>query len=571
MNDTAAIASGAARPWLASYPPGVPEAIDEAAIGTLADLFQESVARYAGRPALESFGTRLTYAQLGAAAEAVASWLQGQDLRKGDRIAIMLPNVLAYPAILFGALGAGLTVVNVNPLYTARELAHQLNDSGARILFVLSNFGHTVEEALPQLTLDRIVIVSPGDLMGLKGVVLNAISRHVKKAVKPFRLTQCLSFKRVLAAGRATPMRPVAISPDDVAFLQYTGGTTGVAKGAMLRHRNLAANLAQIEAWIGPFIGRGSDLVMVTALPLYHILALTGCGLMMCRLGACQILVANPRDIGGLVRVLKRRPFNCMILVNTLYGAIADHPGIAEVDFSRLAFCISGGMATQATVAKRWKALTRKAIVEGYGLSETSPVVCLNRLDLEEFSGSIGYPLPSTEVSIRAVDDGRVLDPGEAGELCVKGPQVMAGYWERPDETAKVMTSDGFLRTGDEAVLMPDGQVRIVDRIKDVVLVSGFNVYPNEVEAVLVGHPGVAEAAVIGVPDPRSGEAVVAYVVGRDPSLTEGDLRAFCRDKLTAYKIPRRIEFRASLPKTNVGKVLRRALREEGSRTGEPS
>lgn len=563
MSGAATVPPGEARPWLRSYPPGVPETIDEAALGTLADMFHDSVQRYARRPALESFGKRLTYAQLGAAAEAVASWLQAEEVAKGDRIAIMLPNVLAYPAILFGALIAGCTVVNVNPLYTARELTHQLNDSGARVLFVLENFGHTVAEALPQLGLKRVVVVKPGDLMGIQGTVVNLVSRHVKKAVKPYRLPGHVAFKHVLAAGRATSMRPVPIGPDDVAFLQYTGGTTGVPKGAMLLHRNLAANLAQIEAWIGPFLKGRPDQVMVTALPLYHILALTGCGLLMCRIGACQILIANPRDIAGLVKTLRRRPFTCMILVNTLYNMLAEHPDIAQVDFSNLAFCVSGGMATQAPVAKRWKALTGKPIVEGYGLSETSPVVTLNRLDLDEFSGSIGYPLPSTDVSIRSVADGAVLPPGEAGELCVKGPQVMAGYWQRPDETAKAVTPDGFLRTGDGAVLLPDGQVRIVDRIKDVVLVSGFNVYPNEVEAVLVSHPGVTEAAVIGLPDAHSGEAVAAYVVRKDPGLTAEELRAFCRDRLTPYKIPRRIEFRDELPKTNVGKVLRRALRDE--------
>jgi long-chain acyl-CoA synthetase len=552
------------RPWLKSYPPGVPAKIDEANVGTLVDLFRESVARYGDRPALESFGKQLTYADLGEAADAVASWLQAKGFGKGDRVAIMLPNVLAYPAILFGALIAGCTVVNVNPLYTARELAHQVKDAGARVLFVLENFGHTAEEARPQLDLAEIVVVTPGDLMGLKGAVVNLVSRRVKKAVKPFRLAGSETFKNVLAAGRKTPLKPVAVAPDDIAFLQYTGGTTGVAKGAMLLHRNVAANVAQIEAWERPFISPEKRHVIVTALPLYHIFALTGCCLFACRIGACQILIANPRDIAGFVKTLKSRPFTGLLLVNTLYNALANHSQIGTVDFSHLAFCVSGGMATQAAVAQRWKALTGKTIVEGYGLSETSPVVSINRFDLEAFSGTIGYPIPSTDVSIRSTD-GRALPPGEAGELCVRGPQVMAGYWDRPDETARAMTPDGYFRTGDVAVILPGGQIKIVDRMKDMILVSGFNVYPNEVEDVLAAHPGVLEVAVIGVPDKHAGEAVAAYVVRRDPSLTVESLRAYCRENLTGYKIPRRIEFRDSLPKTNVGKVLRRALRDEVS------
>ena len=553
------------KPWLASYPPGVPATIDEMRLGTLADLFRDSVARYPARPAAESFGKRQTYAELGEAANAVASWLQAKGLGKGDRVAIMLPNVMAYPAILFGVLTAGLTVVNVNPLYTARELVHQLRDSGARILFVLENFGHTAQEAFPNLALDAIVVVTPGDLMGLKGVIVNAVSRHVKKAVKPYNLPGPIPFKTVLAAGRKAPPKPVTIAPDDVAFLQYTGGTTGVAKGAVLLHRNVAANVEQLYVWMRGYIGERPDHVMVTALPLYHIFALTVCGMLMARIGACQLLIANPRDIAGFVKTLKSRPFTLMSGVNTLYNALANNPGLKEVDFSQVRLCISGGMATQAVVARRWKELTGLSIIEGYGLSETSPVVTANCLDIAEFTGSIGYPLPSTDVSIRGADDGRALPVGETGELCAKGPQVMAGYWQRPDETAKVMTADGFFRTGDVAVMQPDGRIKLVDRIKDMVLVSGFNVYPNEVEEVLASHPGVLEAAVIGVPDEHSGEAVAAYIVRKDPDLTEGDIRAYCKDNLTGYKIPRRVVFRDSLPKTPVGKVLRRELRDEVS------
>ena len=367
----------------------------------------------------------------------------------------------------------------------------------------------------------------------------------------------------MLAAGRKAPPKPVTIAPDDVAFLQYTGGTTGVAKGAVLLHRNVAANVEQLYVWMRGYIGERPDHVMVTALPLYHIFALTVCGMLMARIGACQLLIANPRDIAGFVKTLKSRPFTLMSGVNTLYNALANNPGLKEVDFSQVRLCISGGMATQAAVARRWKELTGLSIIEGYGLSETSPVVTANCLDIAEFTGSIGYPLPSTDVSIRGADDGRALPVGETGELCAKGPQVMAGYWQRPDETAKVMTADGFFRTGDVAVMQPDGRIKLVDRIKDMVLVSGFNVYPNEVEEVLASHPGVLEAAVIGVPDEHSGEAVAAYIVRKDAALTEADIRAYCKDNLTGYKIPRRVVFRDSLPKTPVGKVLRRELRDE--------
>src|SRR3954464_12714845 len=561
MNGSAS-ATANANPWLKSYPPGGLAEIDLQQVGTLVDLLRDSVSRYAHQPALESFGKQLTYAELGEAANAVASWLQGRGLGKGDRIAIMMPNVLAYPAILFGALVAGCTAVNVNPLYTARELCHQVNDAGARVLFVGENFGHTVEEAGSRLKLDETVVVTPGDLMGLKGSVVNLVSRRVKKAVQPFHLAKTETFKNVLAAGGKTPPKPVTVEPDDVAFLQYTGGTTGVAKGAMLLHRNVAANVAQIDAWMDPFVKTKAQHVLVTALPLYHIFALTGCCLYACRIGACQILISNPRDIAGLVKTLKARAPTGLLLVNTLYKALANHSQIGTVDFSKLAFCIGGGMAPQAAVAQRWKARTGKPIIEGYGLSETSPVVCINRPDLEEFSGTIGYPVPSTDVSIRS-HDGRVLPPGEAGELCVRGPQVMAGYWNRSDETARAMTPDGFFRTGDVAELLPDGQVKLVDRIKDVIIVSGFNVYPNEVEAVLASHPGVLEVAVIGVPDEHAGETVAAFIVPKDPNLTVQDVRAHCRENLIGYKIPRRVEFRANLPKTSVGKVLRRTLRDE--------
>ncbi|WP_414473530.1 AMP-binding protein [Microvirga sp. M2] len=550
------------RPWLRSYPSNVPQTIDDASIGTLNDMLLQAIADYPNRPAAESFGTRMTYAELGRSVDAVASWLQRQGLRKGDRVAIMLPNVMAYPAIIYGVLSAGGTVVNVNPLYTPRELTHQLQDSGARFLFVLENFGATVEEALPALKLDRAVVVKPGDLLGAKGAIVNLVSRYVKKAVKPFRLPGSVPFGTVLSEGARRKPDPVAVTRDDIAFLQYTGGTTGISKGAVLLHRNVVANVLQCEAWMRPFFGERADHVMVTALPLYHIFGLTVCSLLMTRIGGCQLLIANPRDIAGFVKTLQKSKITLMSGVNTLYNALAHAPGIEKVDFSQLVFAVAGGMATQETVAKKWKAVSGQPIVEGYGLSETSPVVCANRLDIEEFTGTIGYPLPSTDVSVRA-SDGTVLPFGERGELCVKGPQVMAGYWQRPDETARVTTQDGYFRTGDVAMILPDGQVKIVDRMKDMILVSGFNVYPNEVEDVLVKHPGVMEAAVIGLPDEQAGEIVVAYVVRKDQSLGPDELRRFCRENLTGYKVPRRIEFRESLPKTNVGKVLRRVLKDE--------
>ncbi|MGA0597437.1 AMP-binding protein [Enterovirga sp. CN4-39] len=552
----------AARPWLASYPAGVPAEIDLDAVGTLVDIFDESVSRYPERPALESFGKRLTYGELGARAGAVASWLQIQGIGRGDRVAIMLPNVMAYTPILFGTLMAGATVVNVNPLYTPRELAFQLKDAGVRVLFVLENFGATVEAVRGEVALERVVVVTPGDLLGLKGTIVNLVSRHVKRSVPAFRLDNGISFAEVLRQGAARPPDQIEVRSEDIAFLQYTGGTTGIAKGATLTHRNVAANVMQCEAWMrAGGLGRSAEIA-VTALPLYHIFALTACCLVMVRMGSCLLLIANPRDLNGFVKTLRTRPFTVMSGVNTLYNALARHPEIRKVDFSKLHFCVSGGMATQAAVAKAWKELTGRPIVEGYGLSETSPVVTVNRLDIPEFTGTIGYPLPSTEVSVRNAA-GRPVPLGEPGELCVRGPQVMRGYWSRPDETAKAMTPDGFFRTGDVATLGPDGALKIVDRMKDMVLVSGFNVYPNEVEDVIAAHPGVAEVAVIGLSEASSGEVVAAYIVKADPALTEEDVKDWCRERLTGYKRPRLIQFRASLPKSNVGKVLRRVLKDE--------
>ena len=558
-------AMNASRPWLAHYPPAVPAELDEAKIGTLADLIGSACSTYANRPAFESFGKTITFAETRQAAEAFAGWLQAKGLRKGDRVALMMPNILAYPAALFGVLLGGFTVVNVNPLYTARELTHQINDAGARVLVVIENFAHVVEEAKPNLKLEAIVIATAGDLMGFKGRIVNFVARRIKKVVQPFDLPGSTGFQEILQDGAR--MTPVTVVPEDVAFLQYTGGTTGVAKGATLTHRNVAANVQQTGLWLewvleAPAGQSGYQHVLVTALPLYHIFALTCCCLFMLRIGAKSLLIANPRDIPNFVKTLKASRFTLFSGVNTLYNALANHPGIREVDFSELRFAVAGGMATQAAVAKQWKAVTGCPIIEGYGLSETSPVATINRPDITEFTGTIGYPIPSTDIAIRDAE-GNDMPLGEAGEICIRGPQVMVGYWNRPDETAKAMTADGYFRSGDVGIMLPDGQVKVVDRMKDMVLVSGFNVYPNEVEDVLASHPGVLESAVIGLPDEHSGEAVTAFVVRKDSTLTTDALRAYCKENLTGYKVPKQIFFRESLPKTNVGKVLRRALREE--------
>lgn len=553
------------RPWLAQYPAAVPAELDEAKIGTLVDLIRSSCTRYGSRPAFESFGKTITFAETLRAAEAFAGWLQAKGLKKGDRVALMMPNILAYPPAIFGTLLGGFTVVNINPLYTARELTHQVNDAGARVLVVIENFAHVVEEAKPNLKLDAIVIATAGDLMGFKGKIVNFVARRIKKVVKPFNLPGSVPLQHILTNGAG--MTPATVAPQDVAFLQYTGGTTGVAKGATLTHRNVAANVQQAGFWLEWVLespqGRSDyQHVMVTALPLYHIFALTCCCMFLLRIGAKSLLIANPRDIPGFVKTLKSSRFTLISGVNTLYNALANHPDIRQVDFSEMRFAVAGGMATQAAVAKHWKAVTGRPIIEGYGLSETSPVATINRPDIQEFTGTIGYPIPSTEIAIRDAE-GHDMPMGESGEICIRGPQVMAGYWNRPDETAKAMTADGFFRSGDIGVMLPDGQIKVVDRMKDMVLVSGFNVYPNEVEDVLASHPGVLESAVIGLPDEHSGEAVTAFVVRKDQTLTAEALRAYCKENLTGYKVPKQIFFRETLPKTNVGKVLRRALREE--------
>ena len=554
------------RPWLSMYPPGIPAEIDVTSPRTLVDILRLSTTQCAARPAIRCFGTSVTYAELGASADAIAAWLVAEGFGKGDRIAIMMPNVPAYPATIYGILLAGCVVVNVNPLYTPRELAVQINDSGAKALFVLENFAHTVAGAGADLDLDRIVVAGPGDGLGLKGRIIDLAARHIKKAVPPYRLPtgKTLRFDAVVRRGRSLPKVSVPVGPQDLAFLQYTGGTTGAAKAAMLTHANVVANVAQCRVWFCVSETDGVDRVMVTALPLYHIFALTGCFFLFMSIGGCCLLIPNPRDVDGFVKTLKGNRFTHISGVNTLFNMLNNHPKITEVDFSAIHFVIAGGMAVQAPVAAKWKAITGKSIVEGYGLSETSPVVCVND-PRADWTGTIGFPVPSTDVAIRDAE-GRDVLPGEPGELCVRGPQVMAGYWKRPDETALATTSDGYFRTGDVAVLQADGQVRIVDRMKDMILVSGFNVYPNEVEEILVGHPGVLECAVVGTRSEETGEMVVAHVVLKDKSVDVEALRSYARSQLTGYKVPRRIVFHDALPKTNVGKVLRRALRDDAAR-----
>jgi long-chain acyl-CoA synthetase len=551
--------------WLKSYEAGVPTDIDWTQYRSLTHLLEEAFRKYADRPAYACMGKSMSFAELDRLSQRMAAWLQGRGLAKGARVAIMLPNVLQYPVAMAAVLRAGYTIVNVNPLYTARELQHQLSDSGAEALVVLENFAHTAAEVVGNTRVKHVIVASMGDLLGAKGLIVNFVVRSVKKMVPAWSIAGAVPFKRMLAEGARLQLKPVDVGHEDIAFLQYTGGTTGVSKGAVLKHKNVIANVLQNEAWFGPTLSRlpaGQQAQFVCALPLYHIYALTVCALLGLRVGGMNLLIPNPRDIGGFIKELKAYRINIFPAVNTLYNGLLNHPEFAGLDFSGLKVCPGGGMAVQKAVADRWLALTGTPIVEGYGLSETSPVVTANRCDITEFTGTIGLPLPSTEV--RILDEASQEVPfGTAGEIAVRGPQVMSGYWQRPDETAKVMTDDGFFKTGDIGVMNELGYVKIVDRKKDMILVSGFNVYPNEVEDVVAAHPGVLEVACVGVPDEHSGEAVKLYVVKKDKTLSKEALIEYCRDQLTGYKRPKYIEFRESLPKTNVGKILRRELRDE--------
>ena len=550
--------------WLKSYPPGVPAEIDPSQYSSVAELFEESFREYQTKPAFVCMGKQITYGELDTLSRKLAAWFQSKGLARGARIAIMMPNVLQYPVAIAAILRAGYVVVNVNPLYTPRELEHQLKDSGAEAIILLENFAVTLQAVLRNTAVKHVVVAAMGDLMGAKGLIVNFVVRHVKKMVPAWSLPGHIKFNAAIAEGARQEFKPVKQGPDDVAFLQYTGGTTGVAKGAALLHRNLIANVLQSQVWLDPAREGRDDIdqfITVVALPLYHIFALTVCGLLTVRTGGLGVLIPNPRDIGGMIKELQGYAITTIPAVNTLYNAMLNHPDFDKLNFSKLLVANGGGMAVQEAVAKRWYERTHTPIVEGYGMSETSPCVTCNPVSVTSYSGTIGLPLPSTEISIRD-DDNNEVPLGQPGEICIRGPQVMAGYWNRPDETAKVMTPDGFFKSGDVGVVSDAGYVKIVDRKKDMILVSGFNVYPNEIEDVVAKLPGVFEVAAVGVPDQHSGEAVKLFIVKKDQALTDADIFAFCKEQLTGYKRPKIIEFRTELPKSNVGKILRRELRD---------
>lgn len=553
------------RIWLKQYPPGVPADIDASRYASLIELLEESFTAFRERPAFICMGRSITYRQFDEMSAQLGAYLQSLGLSKGARVGIMMPNVLQHPVATAAILRAGFAVVNINPLYTPHELEHQLADSGAEAIIVLENFAGTLADAIARTAVKHVIVGTLGDLLGLKGMVVNFVVRHVKKMVPVFAIAGAVAFNDALAQGRRLTLRKPDIGPDDVAFLQYTGGTTGVAKGATLLHRNIIANVLQNDAWLQPALDKPPHIdqfLIVSALPFYHIFGLTACFLLAVRAGGVNLLIPNPRDMKSFVRELQGYRINSLPGVNTLYNALLHTPGFEKIDFSLLKTCSGGGMAVQRAVAERWRQMTGCTIIEGYGLSETSPVLTCNPADMTTFNGTIGVPVPSTYISIRD-DAGNEMPPGEAGEICAKGPQLMAGYWNRPDETAQAMTDDGYFRTGDIGIMSPEGYIRIIDRKKDMILVSGFNVYPNEVEEVIASHPGVLECAVIGIPDDKSTESVKAFVVKKDQSLTAQEVRAYVGERLSKYKVPKHIEFRTALPKSNVGKILRRALRDE--------
>jgi len=553
------------KPWLNEYPKGVPAEIDANEFQSVVDVIDRSCEQFASRDAYVNFGKTLTYAELDRKSRAFGAYLQSLGLKKGDRIAIMLPNVLQFPIALFGALRAGLVVVNTNPLYTARELKHQLKDSGARAIVVLENFASVLESVKDDTPVEYIFTTSMGDMLGFpKGAIINLVLRYVKKMVPAYNLPDATPFTAALSSGDGMELDRPELNHDDLAFLQYTGGTTGVSKGAMLTHGNIVANMQQSSAWLNTI--SAGDEVIITALPLYHIFALTANCLVFTKFGGRNVLITNPRDMNAFVKELSKTPFTAITGVNTLFNGLLNHPEFSKIDFSNLKMTLGGGMAVQRAVAEKWKKVTGVTLIEAYGLTETSPAACINPMDLKDYNGAIGLPVPSTKCAV--VDtEGNHLPIGEVGELCVHGPQVMKGYWNRPDETEKVLSDDGWLRTGDMAKMDERGYFFIVDRKKDMILVSGFNVYPNEVEDVAAMHEKVVEVGAIGVDDEKSGEVVKLVAVRNDDSLTAKELREFCRKELTAYKVPRYIEFVDELPKTNVGKILRRELREQ---YGEP-
>ncbi|TIC83150.1 long-chain-fatty-acid--CoA ligase [Crenobacter intestini] len=547
--------------WFKNYQQGVAHEIDVNTFASINEVFDKSVARFRDRPAVACMDKVLSYCELDRKVSDFASYLQQLGLSKGSRVAIMMPNLLQYPICVFGTLRAGCTVVNVNPLYTPRELEHQLNDSGAETIVILENFASVLEDVIRKTRIKHVVVASIGDMLGFpKGAIVNFVVRKVKKMVPAWQLPAYTRFNDALAQGARKPPVKVAVGHDDIAFLQYTGGTTGVSKGAMLIHRNIVANMLQAGEWIKPAVREGQE-VIITALPLYHIFSLTANLMAFTEIGALNVLITNPRDIPGFIKEIKKYPITAMTGVNTLFNALLNHPDFKTVDFSTWRLTLGGGMAVQKAVAERWKQMTGVTLVEAYGLTETSPAACINPLDLKDYNGTIGVPVPSTDIQIRD-SEGREAAQGEAGELCIKGPQVMKGYWNRPEETAKVIDAEGFLATGDMAIITPEGFVKLVDRKKDMILVSGFNVYPNEIEDVVAMHPGVLEVACIGVPDEKSGELVKVFVVRKDPALTAEAVIEHCKQNLTGYKVPKFVEFRDELPKTNVGKILRRALRD---------
>ena len=556
------------RVWLDTYTPGTPDEIDPDAYPSLVALIDEAVDRFGDRPAFENMGVRITFAELDRLAADFAGYLASRpDLDQGDRVALMMPNCLQYPVALLGALRAGLVVVNTNPLYTARELRHQLGDSGARAIVVLENFARELEECIDETDVRHVVVTGLGDMLGFpKSLLVNFVVRHVKRMVPPFRIDGAIRWQEALDAGSGTRAGEVKLGGGDLAFLQYTGGTTGVSKGAMLTNRNMVACILQMDAFLRPFAREGED-VIVTALPLYHIFALTANCITYMRFGGMNLLITNPRDMKGFVKTLTGARFSAITGVNTLFNGLLNTKGFADLDFSSLRISVGGGMAVQSAVAHRWKDLTGVALLEGYGLTETAPAACMNPFHFDDYTGTVGVPMPSTECLV-IDENGYELSADTPGELCIRGPQVMAGYWNRPDETRAVIDGEGWLRTGDIAEIDARGFVRIVDRKKDMILVSGFNVYPNEVEEVVSKHPDVLEVGAIGVPDELSGEAVKIVVVKRSPALTEESLQSFCRENLTGYKCPRYIEFADDLPKTNIGKILRRELRERFARPG---
>jgi long-chain acyl-CoA synthetase len=551
--------------WLKHYPKGVPATIDINEYASVREIFEESVGKYGSRPAFSCMGKTLTFAELDTLSAAFGAWLQGIGCKKGSRVALMMPNILQYPVCLFGTLRAGCTVVNVNPLYTPRELEHQLKDSGAEVIVVVENFANTVAEVIGKTAIRQAVVTSIGELLGFKGLIVDFVLRHVKKMIPGFSLPGSIRLSDALAEGRKRTLERVPVTHDDIAFLQYTGGTTGVAKGAMLLHRNIVANMVQARAWIRPFLHPDRREVIITPLPLYHIFSLTANCLVFMSLGGENVLIPNPRDIPGLVKEMGKFKFTTFTGVNTLFNALIHNPEFAKLDFSSLEITLGGGMAVQEAVANKWKEITGVPLIEAYGLTETSPAATINPLDLPAYNGSIGLPISSTELILRD-DGGNEVPLGQPGEICIRGPQVMAGYWQRQDETDKVIDKDGWFATGDVGVMDDRGFVKIVDRKKDMILVSGFNVYPNEIEGVIAGHPGVLECAAVGVPDQKSGEAVKLFVVRKNPALSKEDVLKYCHENLTGYKCPRDVEFRTDLPKSNVGKILRRELRDEAKK-----